>query len=123
MIHEQSAVSGFHAQDSLVATRTGTTGCERQRVVRCSWRDFEAASGNGSGEDGARIRLGAEHAFLEVRDVEVATRRVNDFARLREETSAGLADRFPGDTLQPLLRAYYMLRHLMCREQRWRPLC
>ena len=30
----------------------GTTGCERQRRVRSSWRDFKAASGNGSGEDG-----------------------------------------------------------------------
>ena len=45
--HQQTAVSGFHAQDPMVATCPGTAGCKRQREARSSWRDFKATSGNG----------------------------------------------------------------------------
>ena len=46
--HQQTAVPGFHAQDAMVATRPGTTGCKRQREVRSSSRDFKATSGPNS---------------------------------------------------------------------------
>ena len=51
----QSPYECSRAKCSVWLSRTGpagTTGCERQRRVRSSWRDFKATSGNGSGEDG-----------------------------------------------------------------------
>ena len=64
--------------------------------------------------------LCAERALLEIRGVKEAARRFNDLGERREEKSAGPADRLQGRALQPFMRAYYMLRHLKCREQRCR---
>ena len=99
-----------------------TTGCANssriQRLVT------NAVASKGVCIDGQEFVvdaiLCAEHALQEIRGVKVAARRFNDLAERREEKSAGPADRLPGDPLQPLIRACYMLRHVKCREQKWR---
>ena len=60
----------------------------------------------------------AEHAVLEIRNAKETARALSDLAERREEKNAGPADSLPRDPLQPLFRAYYMLRHVKCRSAR-----
>lgn len=72
--------------------------------------------------------LRSERSFLEVGDIKTVVRRLNELAERRPTLAREEESLFPTapeaeeqqKLPQPLLRAYYMLRHLQCREQRQR---
>ena len=53
--------------------------------------------------------LYAERAVLEICNVKETARALSDLAESCEDKNAGPSDSLPGDPLQPLIRAYYML--------------